>query len=88
MKTFDLTDSKGNSVMTIMADTIHNATYRALNNLEHTVTPYIDNDDDTVMDYHLVDTNSKEEVSVFKTFFYENALTEALSILGYSVYEL
>lgn len=86
MKTFELTNNKGDSVLSLISDTIHNASQSALHNLGYYVDPITDSDE--VKDYHLFDLESGEQVSVFKTFYYENALTEALSVLGYSVYEL
>lgn len=86
MKTFELTNNKGDSALSLISDTIHNACQSALHNLGYYVDPITDSDE--VKDYHLFDLESGEQVSVFKTFYYENALTEALSVLGYTVYEL
>ena len=85
MKTFDLTNNKGDSVLSIIQTDIHKASQTSLHNLGYYVEPTDDTDE--VKDYHLFDLESKEQIAVFKTFFYENAVTEGLSILGYTVYE-
>lgn len=85
MKTFDLVqDSNGTVLKAGLFQDDKSAKETFLSELGYSINPKTD--DENVKEFTLVNSE-EDDYSSFLSQYYENALQEALTILGYSVYE-